>query len=171
MAATAQKLLSHRMADEKGLLGFKTHSRGNSDGTKPAKFDDSWRLFLCIVRKGRRDDAECQGRNDTKLPAVLADRGAHARSQYARSEVHYLEGSLDSSNAPGTFYGIIDKSCAASAQGPFRLQRGLAYAAYDRDMLSKNPQRTVTIVPGCAHDVACVFPNETARSALFGARP
>lgn len=49
--------------------------------------------------------------------------------------------------------------------------RGLAYAAYDRAMLSRNPQRTVTIVPGCAHDVACVFPNEAARSALFGARP
>ena len=120
--------------------------------------------------------AGCPGVNDwkygmDKLPAALAARGAQARSQYARSEVHYLEGSLDSSNAPGTFYGILDKSCAASAQGPFRLQRGLAYAAYDRAMLSQNPQRTVTIVPGCAHDVACVFPNEAARSALFGARP
>jgi hypothetical protein len=28
MAATAQKVLSHRLADERGLLGFKTRSRG-----------------------------------------------------------------------------------------------------------------------------------------------
>ena len=102
------------------------------------------------------------------LPATLGRSAMDARARYAAADVSYLEGELDSGTAPGTFYKIMDKSCSAMAQGPYRLQRGLAYAEYDRTMLAPGKNRRVTIVPDCAHDVACVFPSPAAREALLG---
>jgi hypothetical protein len=90
------------------------------------------------------------------------------RQRYASADISYLEGALDSSDAKGTFYGILDKSCAAAAQGPYRMQRGLAYAQYDRALLAPGKRREVVVVPGCAHYVACVFPSAAARAALLG---
>jgi hypothetical protein len=102
------------------------------------------------------------------LPARLGRTAAEARKHYTEADVSYLEGELDSSPAKGTFYRILDKSCAASAQGPYRLQRGVAYAYYDRTLVAPDKQRKVVIVPACAHDVACVFPSPAARSSLLG---
>lgn len=102
------------------------------------------------------------------LPEWLGRGADTARQRYAEADVHYLEGELDSGDAPGTYYRILDKSCAANAQGADRLQRGIAYAAYDRAILAPQRQRQVTVVPGCAHDVACVFPSPAARAALIG---
>jgi hypothetical protein len=101
-------------------------------------------------------------------PAHLGRSAEAARARYAQADVQYLQGAQDSGDNRGAYYGILDKSCAAAAQGPYRLQRGLAYAAYDRALLSKNVERQLTVVPGCAHDVACVFPAEAARQALLG---
>ena len=103
------------------------------------------------------------------LPAGLRRSAAEARVRYAAADIHYLEGALDSSSDKGTFYPILDKSCAAMLQGPYRLQRGMAYAAYDRALLAPAQARQVTVVPGCAHDVGCVLPSEAARAALFPA--
>ncbi|MES2184856.1 MAG: hypothetical protein V4505_09945 [Pseudomonadota bacterium] len=102
------------------------------------------------------------------LPASTGRPAAEARARYAAADVSYLEGALDSSDGAGTFYRILDKSCPALAQGPYRMQRGLAYAAYDRQRLAPAQARSVAVVPGCAHDVACVFPSAAARPALFG---
>lgn len=102
------------------------------------------------------------------LPSLLGRSAAEARARYAGAEISYLSGGQDTGTAPGTFYKILDKSCAAQAQGPFRLQRALAYAAYDRALLAPASGRRVVVVPGCAHDVACVFPSEAARAALLG---
>jgi hypothetical protein len=102
------------------------------------------------------------------LPATLGADAAQARARYAAADISYLEGELDDSDARGTAYRVLDKSCAANAQGSFRLQRGLAYAAYDRRLLAPDKQRQVAIAPGCAHDVACVFPSDQGRAALFG---
>jgi hypothetical protein len=104
------------------------------------------------------------------IPAQLQPGAAQARQRYAGADIHYLEGALDSGDAKGTYYRILDKSCAAEAQGPYRLQRGIAYAAYDRAKLAPRLDRHVTLIPGCAHDVACVFPSDAARAALFGSR-
>ena len=103
-----------------------------------------------------------------QLPAGLGRSAAEARARYAQADIHYLVGALDSSDAAGTFYKILDKSCAAQAQGPYRLQRAQAYADYERRLLAPVPQRSLVIVPGCAHDVACVFPSAAARAALVG---
>ncbi|WP_398501785.1 hypothetical protein [Variovorax sp.] len=102
------------------------------------------------------------------LPAHLGRDAAQARARYAAADIHYLQGELDTGEGKGTAYRVLDKSCAATAQGPYRLQRGLAYAQYDRTLLAPAKRREVTVVPGCAHDVACVFPSEAARAALLG---
>ena len=87
------------------------------------------------------DSGDCPDRNHWKygtegLPATLGRTGVDARARYSRADIGYLEGELDSGSGPGSFYRILDKSCAARAQGPYRLQRGLAYAAYDRALLA-----------------------------------
>ena len=101
-------------------------------------------------------------------PRTWAAIAAQARARYAAADIHYLQGELDTGEGKGTAYRVLDKSCAAAAQGPYRLQRGLAYAQYDRTLLAPEKRREVTVVPGCAHDVACVFPSEAARAALLG---
>lgn len=103
-----------------------------------------------------------------QLPSSLGRSAADARAHYARADIHYLVGELDSSDAAGTFYKILDKSCAAQAQGPYRLQRGQAFVDYERRLLAPEPPRSLTIVPACAHDVACVFRSAAARPALLG---
>jgi len=102
------------------------------------------------------------------LPAYFGRTAAQAHQQYVQADISYLEGALDSNDAKGTAYRVLDKSCAALAQGSFRMQRGLAYAQYDRKLLAPDKRREVVVVPGCAHDVACVFPSEAARAALVG---
>lgn len=99
------------------------------------------------------------------LPSWLAQPPEGARQRYAAADIHYLEGELDSSDAKGTFYPILDKSCAAMAQGSYRLQRGQAYQAYEREQLK--PGHPLAVVPGCAHDVTCVFPSSEGRAALL----
>lgn len=103
-----------------------------------------------------------------QLPGWLHRTAAQARSHYAHADISYLAGALDSSDAPGTFYPILDKSCGAMSQGPFRLQRAQAFQAYDEKMLSVGKQRTLTVAPGCAHDVTCVFNSPVVRQALLG---
>lgn len=105
------------------------------------------------------------------LPAHLTRDAAQARARYKAAQVDYLEGALDSSAQKGTFYPILDKSCAAMLQGPFRLQRGLAYAAYDNTVLKPQRPRRMVVVPGCAHDVVCVIGAEAARQVLFTPPP
>ena len=114
----------------------------------------------------------CTGYNQWKygtqaLPAHLRTSAAKARERYRSAQITYLEGELDSSPASGTHYTTLDKSCAAMLQGPFRLQRGLAYLAYEESVLKPVTPRQLIIVPDCAHDVACVLPSAEARPALF----
>lgn len=130
-------------------------------------------LYFDPVRPQAVDAAACPGFDRWKygtgqLPAGLGTSAAEARERYAAAEIHYLEGELDTGEGRGTAYRVLDRSCAALAQGPYRLQRGLAYAEYDRSTLAPAKARRVTVVPGCAHDVACVFPSDAARTALFG---
>lgn len=116
--------------------------------------------------------ARCPSANRWKfgvedLPAALGQSAATARASYAAADVAYLEGALDSGDGPGTYFKLLERSCAARLEGTFRLQRGLAYAAYDRQYVAPDKQRFVTVVPGCAHDVGCVLPSAEARGVLF----
>ncbi|QRX82532.1 hypothetical protein [Glaciimonas sp. PAMC28666] len=103
------------------------------------------------------------------LPSTLptnATAGA-ARLAYQAADVTYLEAALDSSNHKNAAYKVLDKSCGAALQGPFRLHRGLAYALYEQEKLQSPHHRMMKIVPDCGHDVACVFPSDIGRKALF----
>jgi hypothetical protein len=102
------------------------------------------------------------------LPAWLPQDLAAARRPDAAADIDYLEGELDSSAAKGTFFPILDKSCAALAQGSFRLQRGQAYVQYEEQILKPPRPRPLTVVPGCAHAVDCVFASAPGRAALLG---
>jgi predicted esterase len=101
------------------------------------------------------------------LPARLGRSADEARQRYGAAELRYLQGSEDTGSGRGTAFSVLDKSCAAMAQGPYRLQRGLAYAAYDRLKLSTRHPRDVGIAQGCAHDVACVLGSPAGQAALF----
>ncbi|KQM68600.1 hypothetical protein [Xylophilus sp. Leaf220] len=131
-------------------------------------------LYFDAFRPAPADPATCPEVNRWKygleaLPAHLPRSAEQARSAYAAAEIHYLEGALDSGEGKGIAYRALDKSCAADAQGPFRLQRGQAYVAHEGTL--RAAPRELVVVPGCAHDVACVFPAPEARAALLGAPP
>ncbi|WP_295548900.1 hypothetical protein [uncultured Pseudacidovorax sp.] len=117
--------------------------------------------------------AACPGYDDWKygtrnLPAPLGRSAAEARARYAAADIHRLEGALDHGIGRGTAARVLDQSCAAMLQGPYRLQRGLAHAAYEQQVLKPTGARSFAVVPGCAHDVACVLPSAAGRAALFG---
>lgn len=118
------------------------------------------------------DKAACSGYDQWKygvqdLPTILGSNAAKARERYRAASIHYLEGALDTGTDKSTHYRVLDRSCAANLQGPYRLQRGQAYAAYDATILKPLQAHPLTIVPGCAHDVRCVLPSIAARAALF----
>ncbi|WP_148876725.1 hypothetical protein [Serratia marcescens] len=100
------------------------------------------------------------------LPAHLQLTAA-ARRRYAAADISYLAADGDTGTAPGAYYRMLDKSCAAQLQGPYRLQRALAYADYDQRYLAPEKPHRLTMVPGCGHNVACVFPAPAARQVLF----
>jgi len=118
------------------------------------------------------DSVSCPSVNGWKyginaLPSNLGRTGAQARAHYAQSEVHYMQGALDTGTGRAAYYKVLDKSCAAQAQGAYRLERGLAYAEYDRKMIAPDQQRQVTVVPDCGHKVECVLPSAQARLVVF----
>lgn len=103
------------------------------------------------------------------LPENLAGKPDEIRARHALADVAYLEGEHDTDAGRGSHYRILDKSCGAQTQGPYRLQRGLAFIAHERAFLHPAMPRPFAIVPGCAHDVACVLPSPAARTLLFPA--
>ena len=132
----------------------------------------SW-LYFDPERPQPVDAASCPTVNQWKygtdaLPTWLGRNAQQARAHYAAADISYLQGALDNGPGKGKAYRVLDRTCAANAQGTDRLARGLAYAQYDRTLLAPDKARHVVVVPGCAHDVACVFPSEAARSALLG---
>ncbi len=100
-------------------------------------------------------------------PAWLDHGLAQVKARYAKATIGYLVGALDSSQAPGAFYRILDKSCAAMAQGPFRLQRAQAYVAAENAQRPLASPRQLSVVPGCGHDVTCVLGSSAAQQMLL----
>lgn len=82
------------------------------------------------------------------------------KRQVASRPVTYLLGEIDIL----PLYGF-DASCAAMAQGPTRLARGLAYAQYVNDKLGA--QHKAVVVPACGHDARCMFTSEAALPVIF----
>jgi hypothetical protein len=101
-------------------------------------------------------------------PYGLAERAGYTqdaragtlRRQLAERSVTYLLGEDDVFPV-----ALFDGSCAAMAQGPTRLERGRAFAAYVNQKLGGH--HTVIVVPLCGHDVRCMFTAEAALPVLF----
>lgn len=90
--------------------------------------------------------------------ARVAD--ADLKAALAARPVTYLLGGLDILPLFG-----FDASCAAMAQGPTRLARGLAYARYVSDRHGAS-HKTV-LVPSCGHNARCMFTADDALALVF----
>lgn len=97
-------------------------------------------------------------KNRTGYAARLPDE--QLKKQLAGRPVTYLLGELDILPLAG-----FDSSCPAMAQGPTRLARGQAYAAYVK--AKYNAQHQVVVVPLCGHNARCMFTAEAALPVLF----
>ena len=82
------------------------------------------------------------------------------RRQSAGRPTTYLLGELDIL----PLYGF-DSSCAAMAQGPTRLARGLAFAKHINDR--HGGQHKVIVVPACGHSARCMFGADVSLPVLF----
>ncbi|WLS77117.1 hypothetical protein Q3V30_11500 [Erwinia pyri] len=126
----------------------------------------SWLYF------DNRPESGCASANEWKygtdrLPVWLATSRAAARESYRKANIAYLEGADDRGKGAGSYWRILDKSCAAMLQGSSRLDRGINYARYDRQVLQPATPHRLSIVAGCKHNVRCVFPSVAGRQVLF----
>ena len=94
----------------------------------------------------------------TGYAAKLSDD--QLRKQLASRPVTYLLGELDVWPLAG-----FDSSCPAMAQGPTRLARGQAFAAYVK--AKYQAKHEVLVVPLCGHNARCMFTADAALPILF----
>jgi hypothetical protein len=119
------------------------------------------------------DAAQCPGYNDWKYGTDDLE-GAAARltpvqleRAYVGRNVRYLFGALDDGPTAVADFSQLDVTCPALAQGPFPLQRGLAFYSYVTSELDAGQQQA-QVVPGCGHSGSCVFQSNAGISAVFG---
>ena len=112
------------------------------------------------------EDRACAGYN--RWPYGLAERRGYTenarvddlRKQLAGRPTTYLLGERDVQPVDG-----FDASCAAMVQGPTRLARGRAFAAYVNQRLGAH--HVVKVVPECGHNALCMFTADAALPVLF----
>ena len=89
------------------------------------------------------------------------------RERYRAAPITYAIGAKDQGTSQEARYQVLDKSCSAKLQGSFRLQRALAFYAYDKAFIQPQQPRTLVMVPGCGHSATCVLPSAEMRAVLF----
>ncbi|WP_406806150.1 alpha/beta hydrolase [Burkholderia semiarida] len=97
-------------------------------------------------------------------PYVAAQDVRDLETRYVARHVVYLLGQADTN--PTTHF--IDRSCAAMAQGPYRLARGLAYFDYLKKRHPDDLAQQVVEVPGVGHDGLGMFTSACGLAVLFG---
>ena len=98
------------------------------------------------------------------LPTYAEGRSAASLEQhYVGLDITYLLGARDTNPQ----HPALDKSCAAEAQGPYRLARGLNYYRY---LQNRHPglRQQLVEVPGVGHNGDAIFTSAQGRRALFG---
>ena len=85
---------------------------------------------------------------------------AQIQKQLANRPVTYLLGEADILPL-----GVFDTSCPATAQGPTRLGRGLAFAKYANEQQSAH--HAAVVVPFCSHSQRCMFTSDLALPIIF----
>ncbi len=96
-------------------------------------------------------------------PYVSSQDPKLLETRYARRDVVYLLGEADTN--PYTHF--IDRSCAAMAQGPYRLARGLTYFDYMKKRHPTDLNQKVVEVPGVGHDDEAMFTSDCSIAVLF----
>ena len=107
---------------------------------------------------GTYDDWPYGFHNRTGYAARLTDD--QLKQQFVARSTTYLLGELDILPLGG-----MDVSCAAMAQGPTRLARGLAFAKYVKEKVAA--QHKTVVVPLCGHNARCMFTAEPALPLIF----
>lgn len=110
--------------------------------------------------------AECPGYNRWRYgmeqrngySAALSDD--ELRRNLATRDVTYLLGEFDTLPVYG-----FDSSCAAMAQGPTRLARGIAYWNYLRSRY--DARHKLVVVPACGHNGRCMYTADEALPVIF----
>ncbi|AOJ19343.1 hypothetical protein WJ11_08150 [Burkholderia cenocepacia] len=97
-------------------------------------------------------------------PYVASQDVRDLETHYVARRVVYLLGQADTN--PYTHF--IDRSCAAMAQGPYRLARGLAYFDYLKKRHPDDLAQQVVEVPGIGHDGLGMFTSVCGLAVLFG---
>ncbi|AOJ35422.1 alpha/beta fold hydrolase [Burkholderia metallica] len=97
-------------------------------------------------------------------PYVASQDVRDLEARYVARHVVYLLGQADTN--PYTHF--IDRSCAAMAQGPYRLARGLAYFDYLKKRHPADLAQQVVEVPGVGHDELGMFTSACGLAVLFG---
>lgn len=97
-------------------------------------------------------------------PYVASQDGRELETRYVARDVVYLLGQADTN--PYTHF--IDRTCAAMAQGPYRLARGLAYFDYLKKRHPDDLAQQVVEVPGVGHDGLGMFTSACGLAVLFG---
>lgn len=125
--------------------------------------------YLDATRPVVFDPLSCPGFNDWKyglnrLPAYAARQSpTQLEQRYVARDITYLLGQQDiDPNHPA-----LDKSCAAEAQGAYRLVRGHHYFDY---LVRRHPQglpQRLVEVPGVGHDGDKMFTSPEGLAALF----
>ncbi|WP_236872136.1 alpha/beta fold hydrolase [Burkholderia stabilis] len=96
-------------------------------------------------------------------PYVASQDAGELETRYVARNVVYLLGQADTN--PYTHF--IDRSCAAMAQGPYRLARGLAYFEYLKKRHPSDLAQHVVEVPGVGHDNLGMFTSACGLAVLF----
>ncbi len=111
----------------------------------------------------------CEKFNDWKYglrfapPYMGSPSPSELEAAYVSRHVTYLVGADDDDpNAAD-----IDKTCAAEAQGPTRLRRGIAYFNYLKSRHANGLEHRLLLVPGIAHDARKMFASTRGIDALF----
>lgn len=88
---------------------------------------------------------------------------AGLETRYAARDVTYLLGTADTN--PN--HVALDKSCAAEAEGPYRLARGEAYFSYMKARHPTGFNQRLVLVPGVAHNAVRMFGSVCGMAVLF----
>jgi hypothetical protein len=124
-------------------------------------------LYFSDDRPEKVDPAACPGFDRWKYglagapPYVGGTTGVEAR--YVARDVIYLLGTADTD----PHHPALDTSCAAEAEGPYRLARGLAYFAY---LQARHPSlrvHRIALIPDVAHNGGRMFGSVCGLTALF----
>lgn len=124
-------------------------------------------LYFSDDRPAPVDPAVCPNFDRWKFglrdvpPYVHATAGLEAR--YAARDVTYLLGTADTD--PN--HKALDKSCAAEAEGPYRLARGEAYFAYMRRRHPGLLNQRLVLVPGVGHSGVKMFGSPCGMAVVF----